>query len=68
MNFEIFHIAWTVLLVLIFIGIILWAWSGKNKSRFKNAENLPFADEKSFSEYKNSQFEDKSHSAGLKDE
>ena len=30
---------------LIFIGIVFWAYSGRQKSRFDEAANLPFADE-----------------------
>jgi cytochrome c oxidase cbb3-type subunit 4 len=26
----------------VFIGIVLWAWSGKTKRRFNEAEQLPF--------------------------
>jgi len=28
-----------------FIGICIWAWSGKRKADFDEAANLPFADE-----------------------
>jgi cytochrome c oxidase cbb3-type subunit 4 len=38
--------AWhTVVLMLVFIGIIVWAFSKKRKSSFDEAANLPFADE-----------------------
>lgn len=32
----------TVVLFTTFIGIVLWAWSGKSKSRFHEASQLPF--------------------------
>lgn len=35
----------TVLAMLAFVGICLWAYSGRNKARFKEAALLPFADE-----------------------
>ncbi len=35
----------TVLMFAIFIGICVWAWSGKRKKEFDDAANLPFADE-----------------------
>jgi len=35
----------TVVLFISFIGIIFWAYSSKQKSRFDEAANLPFADE-----------------------
>lgn len=31
--------------MIVFIGIVLWAYSRKRKSRFDDAANLPFADE-----------------------
>ncbi len=40
-----FHIVWTVLLFIIFIGIIYWAFSKSSVDRFKAAEQLPFDDE-----------------------
>lgn len=39
--------AWhTVLMLITFIGIIIWAYSRKRTSSFNEAANLPFADEK----------------------
>lgn len=35
----------TVLAFACFIGIFLWAWSGRNRARFDEAERLPFADD-----------------------
>jgi cytochrome c oxidase cbb3-type subunit IV len=35
----------TVLLFVTFVGICLWAWSGRRKKAFEEAANLPFADE-----------------------
>ena len=32
----------TVIALVLFIGIVVWAWSGKNKARFDEAANLPF--------------------------
>ncbi|VAW72100.1 hypothetical protein MNBD_GAMMA12-3055 [hydrothermal vent metagenome] len=40
-----FHIVWTVLLFIIFVGIIYWAFSKSSVDRFKAAEQLPFDDE-----------------------
>ena len=33
---------YTVVLFAVFIGIVLWAWSGKTKRRFNDASQLPF--------------------------
>lgn len=32
----------TVVTLLVFIGIVAWAWSGRNKARFEEAARLPF--------------------------
>lgn len=39
------HSIWTLLLFLIFIGIVVWAWSRRQKKRFDDAANIPFKDE-----------------------
>ncbi|WP_414830830.1 cbb3-type cytochrome oxidase subunit 3 [Alteromonas sp. H39] len=35
----------TVIVFVCFIGIVWWAFSSRNKKRFDEAANLPFADE-----------------------
>ena len=35
----------TILVMIAFIGICLWAYSSKRKSNFDDAANLPFEDE-----------------------
>lgn len=35
----------TVLLFVSFLGIVFWAYSSRQKNRFDEAANLPFADE-----------------------
>lgn len=34
----------TVLSLLVFLGIVLWAWSARRKAAFEEAGRLPFAD------------------------
>ena len=36
----------TVLMMIAFIGLVFWAYSGKRKTEFDEAAQLPFADEK----------------------
>jgi cytochrome c oxidase cbb3-type subunit IV len=31
----------------LFVSILLWTWSGRNKARFETAAELPFADDES---------------------
>jgi len=35
----------TVLSLVLFLGIVAWAWSKRNKERFDEAAQLPFKDE-----------------------
>ena len=35
----------TILGIVAFIGVVLWAYSSKRKKSFDEAANLPFADE-----------------------
>lgn len=38
--------AWhTLLLLILFVGIVFWAYSKRRKKSFDEAANLPFADE-----------------------
>ena len=46
MNPVIFHSIWTVLLVILFIGIILWAFSSKRKKSFDQAARMPLDEDK----------------------
>ena len=36
----------TLILMLAFVGVVIWAWSSKRKQAFDEAANLPFADDK----------------------
>lgn len=42
---SLFHSVWTVVLLVIFVGIVAWAWNRRQKSRFDDAANIPFKDE-----------------------
>ena len=35
----------TLLLLIAFLGLVFWAYSGKRKKEFDEAANLPFADD-----------------------
>lgn len=45
MSSELLHGIWTALLLLVFIGIVLWAWSGRRKRRFEKAARMPLEDD-----------------------
>jgi len=41
-----FHGYWTLVLLVLFIAIIIWAWSSKRKKEFDELANLPLDEEK----------------------
>ena len=36
---------WTVTVFVLFIGIVVWAWSSKNKASFDEAARIPLEDD-----------------------
>lgn len=36
---------WTIIVMIVFLGIVIWAWSSKRKRDFDDAANLPFNEE-----------------------
>lgn len=45
MSVDLAHSIWTALLLIIFIGIVIWAWSGRQRERFERAARLPLEDD-----------------------
>lgn len=39
------QIIWTVIALVIFVGIVLWAYSSKQAKRFEEASRLPLEDD-----------------------
>ena len=40
------HIVWTLLLMIAFIGIVFWAWSSRRHKDFGEAANLPLEEDR----------------------
>jgi cytochrome c oxidase cbb3-type subunit 4 len=40
-----FHIVWTIVVMIIFFAIVIWAWSGRRKESFNDAANIPLEEE-----------------------
>lgn len=40
-----FHSIWTVIVLVVFIGIVIWAWSAKRKRAFDEAARIPLEDD-----------------------
>ena len=34
----------TVFMLVVFLGIVVWAWNGRRRAEFAEAEQLPFVD------------------------
>ncbi|MDX1431498.1 MAG: cbb3-type cytochrome c oxidase subunit 3 [Gammaproteobacteria bacterium] len=45
MDAATFHGIWTAVLLIVFIGIIAWAWSGKRKRDFEQAARIPLEED-----------------------
>lgn len=36
---------WTIVVLVVFVGIVIWAWSDKNKVQFEEAARIPLDDD-----------------------
>ncbi len=45
MNYSLILSVWTIVVMVLFVGIVLWAWSDKRKQRFDEAANIPFTED-----------------------
>lgn len=39
------HSLWTVIAMVTFIGVVIWAWSGSRKAEFDKMARMPMEDE-----------------------
>ena len=62
MDFNVFNGLYTLFLIVIFIGIFIWAYSKKNKSEFEKVGRSIFDDEPKTTEYES----DSSQHTGVK--
>jgi len=44
---SILQSVWTVVAFVFFVGVVIWAWSGKRKSSFDKAARMALDDEES---------------------
>ena len=42
MDANLIQVVWTLVVLVLFVGIVIWAWSGKRKQAFDEAANIPF--------------------------
>ena len=45
MDFTLIQSLWSIVILVTFIGIVIWAYSSKRKAAFDEAARLPFDDE-----------------------
>ncbi len=45
MNFTLIQSIWSIVILVTFLGIVVWAFSSKRKADFDEAARLPFDDE-----------------------
>jgi cytochrome c oxidase cbb3-type subunit 4 len=45
MDTSLIQSVWTLVVTVLFIGIVIWAWSGKRKKDFDEAANIPFTED-----------------------
>lgn len=45
MDLTLVHAYWTVLMLVMFVGIWAWAWSSKRKAAFDEAARLPLEED-----------------------
>ena len=45
MDSSLIQTIWTLVVLVLFVGIVIWAWSGKRKQDFDEAANIPFQEE-----------------------
>ncbi len=39
------QVVWTIVVMIVFLAIVFWAWSGRRKESFDEAANIPLEDE-----------------------
>lgn len=45
MDIPLIHSIWTVLVLILFVGIIVWAYSGSRRAAFEEAARIPLTDD-----------------------
>ena len=45
MGYELIESIWSIVLLVTFIAIVIWAWSSKRKKAFDEAARLPLGDD-----------------------
>ncbi len=54
MDYSLIQAVWTIVVMVVFVGIVIWAYSGKRRQRFEEAAQIPFSDDEPASIEENS--------------
>jgi len=46
MDFGLAQGIWTIIVLVVFVGIVIWAWSGKRRKHFDEAARIPFEEDR----------------------
>ena len=50
MDYNLLQAVWTIIVMVIFIGIFIWAWGRKKKKKFDEASRIPLDDDESINQ------------------
>ncbi|MDH3527729.1 MAG: cbb3-type cytochrome c oxidase subunit 3 [Gammaproteobacteria bacterium] len=45
MDYSLIQSVWTIVVLVLFVGIVLWAYSGKRRQHFEEASRIPFTED-----------------------
>ena len=45
MDYSLIQAVWTIVVMVLFVGIVLWAYSGKRRQHFEEAAQIPFIED-----------------------
>jgi cytochrome c oxidase cbb3-type subunit 4 len=45
MDYSLIQSVWTIVVLVLFIGIVLWAFSSKRRRHFEEAAQIPFTED-----------------------
>jgi cytochrome c oxidase cbb3-type subunit 4 len=45
MNITVILTAWTIVVLVLFVGIVIWAYDSRRKARFEDDARIPFNDD-----------------------
>ena len=52
MDISVIHGLWTLVLIVVFVGIVVWAFSRKRKAAFDAAARIPIDDDETAPEHR----------------